>query len=486
MNRNNLAVVFSPVIFSLDYNDKKKLKSLRTQMLSNMTIAALGKHQSAGNPPISTATVPLPLISNASSNKKTNVELVTIEVNTFANPVHLATVTESPSGQFTISADLDSAMTVTAAASVADRKFSSKNSFSVENKKFSQQSQDHADISTADKSKTNYISNKINKAASSIVSFGSELGGGNKSDQAKESLENFEYMNKVVQMCVSDMIKYSMDLFTVPIENFEKLKLSVSFGSEPHNLDNLYDLESHKLKKVDFFANNVNIDKTYWSYFDKYEDVSIYYFKIEPQQQLIKTTSNTNLANTSATPNQQSFVTASTGTPLSSLNSLISTTNSSSQTFFISSNLMATVTSAGAAASASILSPATAASNASSATRTSNNNSTNTLFIPQTNECFNDKLKLWKCCTLIKKPNLTLEKILSRLKSERFLWDDDFKEGRVVEQLDDQNDLYRYVISFLPPHPSRDYFELRFVEKMWQSLIREFFVLFFVYCFYFF
>lgn len=41
------------------------------------------------------------------------------------------------------------------------------------------------------------------------------------------------------------------------------------------------------------------------------------------------------------------------------------------------------------------------------------------LFIPQKNESFNDKLKLWKCCTLIKQQNITLEKILNRIKNER-------------------------------------------------------------------
>lgn len=44
----------------------------------------------------------------------------------------------------------------------------------------------------------------------------------------------------------------------------------------------------------------------------------------------------------------------------------------------------------------------------------------------------------------------------------RHFWDDDFKEGRIVDTLDDQTDLHRYVISFMPPHPSRDFFEIRY------------------------
>ena len=45
--------------------------------------------------------------------------------------------------------------------------------------------------------------------------------------------------------------------------------------------------------------------------------------------------------------------------------------------------------------------------------------------------------------------------------TKRHLWDDDFKEGKVVEQLDEKTELYRYVVTFMPPHPSRDFFEIR-------------------------
>lgn len=69
------------------------------------------------------------------------------------------------------------------------------------------------------KDKQNYkrkYSEKINKAASSLVNFGAELSSSKPtaffSDSFKENLEN---MSKVIQLCVSDMIKYSMDLFTV-------------------------------------------------------------------------------------------------------------------------------------------------------------------------------------------------------------------------------------------------------------------------------
>ena len=62
-------------------------------------------------------------------------------------------------------------------------------------------------------------SEKLNKAATSIVNFGVELSSSTSSaffsDSFEKNLSNLEYMSKVVQMCVADMIKYSMDLFTV-------------------------------------------------------------------------------------------------------------------------------------------------------------------------------------------------------------------------------------------------------------------------------
>jgi hypothetical protein len=385
MNRNNLAVVFSPVIFSLDYDSKKKLKSLKSQMLANYTIAVSNKNQ-----------------------QQLQQQLLLQQQATTSTQQH-----QPPAGR---SFDDNQA----AGSVIKNEKDPSRRISSSASKNALQQESESAPTTTdhSEIKSSSTLANKINKAANSIVSFStssdanpstsSKIIASDSVIAAKENIDSFEYMNKVVQMCVSDMIKYSMDLFTVPIENFEKLKLSVVLGSEPHSLDGLYDWETRTLRKQEFFTSLVNVDKSFWSYFDKYEDVSIYYFRNEYQQQIIKTaTSSSNLNNSSS---------------LSA-----STTAAQAQQHFS-------------------MTPASFASS---------------LFIPQTNECFNDKLKLWKCCTLIKKPNLTLEKILQRLKSERFLWDDDFKEGRVVEQYDENTELYRYVISFLPPHPSRDFFELR-------------------------
>lgn len=69
--------------------------------------------------------------------------------------------------------------------------------------------------------KSNY-KQKLNKAANSLVNFAVS---GNESSSSsalaamsKESLDSLDYISKVVQMCVADMIKYSIDLFTVCVE----------------------------------------------------------------------------------------------------------------------------------------------------------------------------------------------------------------------------------------------------------------------------
>lgn len=164
----------------------------------------------------------------------------------------------------------------------------------------------------------------------------------------------------------------------VPVENFEKLRLSVSFGSEPHNLDYFYDKETKCIKRTEFFTNNIKIDKINWFYFDKFEDVSIYYFKNDILfQSLLK--------------NVESVISGS------GIQSSISTNRSVANSLSIQINESTPV----------LLVPETFESIQSS------------FAFSQQNESFNDKLKLWKCCTLIKSQNLTIEKILTRIKDER-------------------------------------------------------------------
>ena len=258
------------------------------------------------------------------------------------------------------------------------------------------------------------------------------------------------------------------------MENFEKLKLSATYGSEPHQLDYLYDMQIHKIKRVEFFTSNVTIDKTHWFYLDKYEDVSIYYFKSESANELAamntSLTNLTQLASSSTITNPNPIILqSSTGIAVAALveptstSSVQSTCPSGTGSLFkvkSTSSMEESNNSQQQHSSSSVVVTATTPSRTTSHTPASTSISAS-LFMQQKNESFNDKLKLWKCCTLVKHPGLTLDKIVHRIKYERQLWDDDFKEGRVVETLDDQTDLHRYVVNFMPPHPSRDFFEIR-------------------------
>lgn len=220
------------------------------------------------------------------------------------------------------------------------------------------------------------------KFKSSIVNFSAEL---NKSNILSKG--NLENMNKVIQLCVSDMIKYSVELFNVPVENFEKFKLTFS-NSDPLSLDSYYDLKNRSLKKADFFVNNIKLDKNYWYYMDKFEDVSIYFCKNEnsnetkqddaimlPELTLHSNTNQNLLPVGDASlgqANETHYAYSNAGLPHSISSTIVTSTN------FLT-------------------------------------------LMPQKFETFSDKLKLWKCCTLIKQKNVTLEKIVNRIKNERYL-----------------------------------------------------------------
>lgn len=65
--------------------------------------------------------------------------------------------------------------------------------------------------------KSNY-KQKLNKAANSLVNFaalGDSASSSTAASLTKESMDSLDQLSKVVQMCVADMIKYSIDLFTV-------------------------------------------------------------------------------------------------------------------------------------------------------------------------------------------------------------------------------------------------------------------------------
>ncbi|MEE6472481.1 hypothetical protein FKM82_009622 [Ascaphus truei] len=67
-------------------------------------------------------------------------------------------------------------------------------------------------------------------------------------------------------------------------------------------------------------------------------------------------------------------------------------------------------------------------------------------------------LRLWKVSVEVEAPPSV---VLNRMLRERHLWDDDFLQSKVIETIDNQTEVYQYVLNSMAPHPSRDYVVLR-------------------------
>jgi len=67
-------------------------------------------------------------------------------------------------------------------------------------------------------------------------------------------------------------------------------------------------------------------------------------------------------------------------------------------------------------------------------------------------------LRLWKYSVEVAAPPAD---VLERLLRERHLWDDDIIKWRVVQRLDDETEVFQYVVNVMVPHPTRDFCELR-------------------------
>jgi len=229
-------------------------------------------------------------------------------------------------------------------------------------------------------------------------------------------------------------------------ENYEKTVCQASETTETPRLDYFYNTKTKELLNTEFFTSKFNSDKMSWIYQDKFEDVSIYFSKhdqpttCQPGQQQPPQQSNKNVANSGFNSRLQSYMPSSAPVNVASQISI--------------------PVAAGCVSLTSVLVPKP--------------------------ECFCNKLKLWKCCTLVKTPNLTVEKIINRIKNERHMWDDDFKESKVIETLDENTDLCRSVTNFMPPHSPREFVKIRLVLELEFSYFfpiwSMFFLLLFCYC----
>lgn len=238
MTRNNLAVCFSPVIFRFSLEKKTNIKQAKldsstnsysksmtstngseTTVKFNQTSAITPTHLTSQPLEISTP-VPQKVVqpetnnnNEISTSSKTNESDSTRQKSEISLAKQNSNDYKSFSEQNSYNATEDTC-TVTEMNSATTTNL-------LQNSHTQQISQPLVSTNQSTTSKQNYkrkYSEKINKAASSLVNFGAELSSSKHSaffsDSFKENLEN---MSKVIQLCVSDMIKYSMDLFTVRI-----------------------------------------------------------------------------------------------------------------------------------------------------------------------------------------------------------------------------------------------------------------------------
>lgn len=70
-------------------------------------------------------------------------------------------------------------------------------------------------------------------------------------------------------------------------------------------------------------------------------------------------------------------------------------------------------------------------------------------------------LRRWRVSVEVEAPPSV---VLNRVLRERHLWDVDLLQWKVCETLDKQTEVFQYALSYMPPHPSRDFLVLRLVE----------------------
>jgi len=226
MNRTNLAVCFGPVIFKMDYDlSKTKLKLGKKAIKEERRDL---KFLSVPSNPVLLRPSSLTLLKNGDNQGELNTNIQAnnsnkseLDINCSSNRVD-STLSKINSDQIVPNFSITNTNTQLADNSLgsnskeSDMKESPIDSISDFSKETSVERNSASltslknEYSDEKSSPTQPIINRTNKNFSSLK-------------------KNVESMSSIVQMCVADMIKYSIDLFTVSIEHYKTLDTISSF-----------------------------------------------------------------------------------------------------------------------------------------------------------------------------------------------------------------------------------------------------------------
>jgi hypothetical protein len=208
MTRTNLAVCFSPVIFSLNYDNKKKIKPHKLLNDTKNTPSLLTV------PPNPLILQVSPASSKLTPNIKPNSTHVIFEP---IDPMHdnsgvyYGPLSQTPSTSSVVDANNHQSLEINSLLNL-NTSYNSLN----EKASISNQSENlNVSESNQKANQQSFINSQSDKTNKLNIDLGQVTNTSFFNDSLDKNLSNLEYMSKVVQLCVADMIKYSMDLFTV-------------------------------------------------------------------------------------------------------------------------------------------------------------------------------------------------------------------------------------------------------------------------------
>ena len=246
MTRSNLAVCFSPIIFNLNYeksssssssnNKKKKVKytsyyapkkeSFGTS--STASASASGQRLSAGriqpDPASNSSNTSFSLVKLLESNPILPTSSASLNVPSSSPASPTPQSAAAASGHLTEAAAATTTTTATPASNSSRLDVDSDCEGDAIRTRRSINPADSSDSSDDEASPSSSSAAATKRATLAAALLFSESSG------KEQSMDSVDYMNKVVQLCVTDMIKYALDLFTVRVRQIKQLRENLIYS----------------------------------------------------------------------------------------------------------------------------------------------------------------------------------------------------------------------------------------------------------------